>query len=70
MTREDELTRAVEDLIGVMHLQAEELRRLITHAERQTTRLTYPDQMPLVLSELSELHNRVKGLSAEKTAAK
>ncbi len=65
----DEQLRAVlEDLIGVLHLQAGEIQRLLSHVEGQTTRIPDGNQLPLILSELSELQHRVKKLSGAHTA--
>jgi hypothetical protein len=61
MAKLEELIRVVEDLIQVMHLQAKELEKLVTRVN-QVTRLDYENQLPLVASELSELHVRIKKL--------
>jgi hypothetical protein len=55
----ERLIDVVDDLLGVLHLQAEEVQRLMTHVEQQTIRSPDPNQLPLVLSELSELRHRV-----------
>lgn len=65
MTDPDELRNVIDDLIDVLHLQAEELQRLLTHVEQETVRIPYPNQVPLVLSQLSELHHRVRHLAAD-----
>ncbi len=59
MTDLEQLIHVVDDLLGVLHLQAEEVQRLMTHVERQTVRSPDTSQLPLVLSELSELRHRV-----------
>ena len=65
---DEQLTALLEDLLGVLHLQAEEIQRLVSHVEGQTTRIPHANQLPLILSELSELHQRVKKLSGAHTA--
>lgn len=57
-----QLTTIVADLIEVLHLQAKEMERLIGHVEQMTTHLGYPNQMPTVASELSDLHHRIQTL--------
>jgi Ala-tRNA(Pro) deacylase len=55
-----ELVRhALCDLVDVLHTQAKEIQRLSTHVERHTNSLLTPTQMPLVVSELAELHARL-----------
>lgn len=49
----------LEDLLKILHLQAKETERLLSHVEQQTDRLIPSSQMPLVVSELSELHARL-----------
>lgn len=68
MTDVEELRAVVEELVGVAQLQAQEMQKLITHVEQRTTHLPHASQLPLVLSELSELHIRVKELSSPKSA--
>lgn len=63
MTDNEAVREALEDLTEVMHLQAKEIERIVTHLEQQTVPLDPPSQLPLVVSELSELHNRIRGLS-------
>ena len=60
---ERQLNTALADLIGVLHQQAQELERLISHVEQQTARLPYRSRMSEVLSELSELRHRVRSLA-------
>ena len=47
-------------LIEVVQLQAKELEKLVAHVEQVTTRLPYQHQFALAVSELSELHQRIK----------
>jgi hypothetical protein len=67
VTDVEELRAVVEELVGVAQLQAQEMQKLITHVEQRTSRLPQASQLPLVLSELSELHIRVKGFSSPKS---
>jgi len=62
MSDAEQLRAVLEDLIDVLHLQAKELEKLVTHVEQQTTSLVYQHQFSLVASELSELHHRIKKL--------
>lgn len=62
MAELEQLAAALDDLIGVLHTQAKEIENLITHIEQTSARLTYPTQMPLIVSELSELRQRVRRL--------
>jgi hypothetical protein len=62
MADTEQIRTLLEDLMEVLHLQAKEFERLIAHVERQTAHLGYRNQLPLVVSELSELHQRVKNL--------
>ncbi len=64
MSDVEQLRTAVADLVEVLHRQAEEMQRLLAHIEGQTTRAPYPNQIPIILSELSELHNRIKKMQA------
>jgi hypothetical protein len=64
MTDCDQLARIVEDLIEVMHVQAKELEKLVEQVEQGAGRLASKPQMSVVASELSELHNRIKHLTA------
>jgi hypothetical protein len=61
----EEIRTALEDLIEVLHLQAQELQKLITCIEQRSGALPYRHQLPLVSSELSELHHRVRQYAAE-----
>ncbi len=63
MSQLEPLRQAVEDLIEVMHLQARELEKLVAQVEQLTGRLSYEPQLSVVVSELSELHHRVKKLA-------
>ena len=62
MAESEALHQIVEDLIGVMHLQARELGKLVERVEQVAGRLGYHNQFSVVASELSELHMRVKKL--------
>jgi hypothetical protein len=64
-TEIEPLRQIIADLIDVMHLQAKELEKMITHVEQVTGyHLGYQDRFSLVASELSELHSRVKKLAS------
>ena len=56
----EELTTFLSDLLKALHVQAKEIERLLSHVEQQTVHLAKPSQMPLVVSELSELQTRLK----------
>ncbi len=58
----DQLAAVVEELIDVLHRQAEELVKLIAHVEQVTTRLPEANQMTVIASELSALHLRARKL--------
>lgn len=60
MTEFEKLRSIIEDLIEVARLQAEAMQQLATHLERQTTHMASPNQIPLILSELNELHQRIR----------
>jgi hypothetical protein len=55
----EELKAFLQDMLNVLHLHAKESERLLAHMEQHTDRLIPPSQMPLVVSELSELHARL-----------
>jgi hypothetical protein len=65
----ESLRQVVEDLIGVMHLQAKELEKLVDRVEQVAGHLGYQHQFSVVASELSELHLRIKNLSQSATPA-
>jgi hypothetical protein len=56
------LRAIVEELIEVLHLQAKELERLVTHVEQATRHLAQPHQFSVVVSELSALQHRIRKL--------
>jgi hypothetical protein len=66
MTDYEQLRQVVEDLIGVMHLQARELETLVERVEQVAGHLDYRHRLSVIASELSELHVRVKQLGASK----
>jgi Ala-tRNA(Pro) deacylase len=63
-----ELTEFLGDLLAALHLQAKEIERLQSHVEQQTIHLAEPSQMPLVVSELSELQTRLKHRRSQYTS--
>ena len=64
MSDAQQLNAAVADLIGVTRQLAEQVQKIAIHLERETTRLPDPGELPLILSELSELHQRLRKLPA------
>ncbi|MHC5005526.1 MAG: hypothetical protein ACYTJ0_20680 [Planctomycetota bacterium] len=64
MDTHEDLRKIVEELIDILHTQAEDLERLVAHVENQTTRVSYANQLPIVRSRLSELHHRARQISA------
>ncbi len=56
----EELAAVVDELIEVLHLQARELEKLITHVEQVTVHLPEESEMAVILSSLTGLHQRVK----------
>jgi len=60
----EQLAAVVEELVGVLQLQARELERLITHVEQVTSRLPEANELSVVRSELTALLVRVKKLRA------
>jgi hypothetical protein len=57
-----ELAAIVDDLIGILHLEAKQLEKLIAHVEQVTTRLPEQSELAVIRSSLSELHHRLKKL--------
>jgi hypothetical protein len=64
MTDFEQLRAAVEELVAVLLLQAKELERLVGRIEQSVGHLGGTDQFPVVASELSELHRRVKEMAS------
>jgi hypothetical protein len=62
MSELQELCRITAELIEVLQVEAAELERIVTHLEQQTVRLDHPCQLPVVVSDLSALHVRIKKL--------
>lgn len=62
----DQLHDIVKDLIEVLHLQAKELERLVTHVEQVTSHLPQPPEFSVVASGLSALHRRIEKLTQPK----
>jgi len=58
----ERLAAIVDELVEVLHLQAKELEKLITHVEQVTVRLPEESEMSVIRSSLSGLHQRVKKL--------
>ncbi|MHC4106520.1 MAG: hypothetical protein ACYSTY_00390 [Planctomycetota bacterium] len=58
------MNSAVTDLVGVTRQLAEQVKRITVHLERETTRLPEANELPVILSELSELHQRLRKLAA------
>jgi hypothetical protein len=64
MSDHESLPRLVEDLIGVMQIQAKELEKLVVHLEQAVGRLPEESQFAVIASELSELKQRARRLGA------
>jgi len=64
MADPQELAAIVQELIEVFQLQARDLEKIVAHLEQTTDRLKEPSQLPLVVSELTGLHQRAKALRA------
>lgn len=62
MVDADQVAGIVEELIDVLHLQARELEKLISHIEQVTAHLPEASEISVVRSELSALHIRLKKL--------
>ena len=54
----------LEDLLELLHDQAKEIERLTAHVERHTDRLLETSQMPVLVSEISDLRSRLRMESA------
>jgi len=50
----------LEDLIGVLQLQARELEKLVVHVEQVAGRLGYQPKFSVVAAELTALHMRLQ----------
>jgi hypothetical protein len=59
-----QLAAVVEELIGILQLQARELEKVIAHVEQVTTRLPEANELSTVRSELTALSVRLKKLRA------
>jgi len=62
MNEADEIREVLEELIAVLHTQAEEMNRLTEHVEKHAGRLPQPNQLTVVASDLAKLHRRVREL--------
>jgi hypothetical protein len=58
----EELAAVVDELIEVLHLQARELEKLIAHVEQVTVRLPEENELAVIRSALTGLHQRIKKL--------
>ena len=67
MTETNDMIIALHDLVDALHVQAEHLDRLTKHVESQTGRMPSANQIPLVLSSLTELQVRLDQLQATTT---
>lgn len=68
MEYSENLQKIVADLIGVMHMQAKELEKLVEHVQQVAGRLGYQHQFSVIASELSELHVRAQKLTPPREA--
>ena len=60
----EQLAAVVQELVGVLQVQARELERLVAHIEQVTTRLPEANDFSVVRSELAALQVRLKKLRA------
>ncbi len=58
----EELAAVVDELIEIMHLQARELEKLISHVEQVTAHLPEESESSVIRSSLSGLHLRLEKL--------
>jgi hypothetical protein len=58
----EELAAVVDELVEVLHLQANELEKLITHVQQVTVHLPEESEMSVIRSALSGLHLRIQKL--------
>jgi Ala-tRNA(Pro) deacylase len=58
--RPEMLHEFLEDLLEILHDQAKEIERLTSHVERHTDRLLEISQMPVLVSEISDLRARLR----------
>ncbi|HUY90487.1 MAG TPA: YbaK/EbsC family protein [Pirellulales bacterium] len=56
----ENLHEFLDDLLEVLHDQAKEIERLTAHVERHTDRLLESSQMPVLVSEISDLRARLR----------
>lgn len=60
----EQLAAVVEELVGVLQLQARNLERFMAHVEQVTTRLPEANELSVIRSELAALQVRIKNLRA------
>ena len=70
MEHQENLQTILTDLIGVMHVQAKELEKLVEHVQQVAGRLDYQHQFSVIASELSELRVRAQQLTIPPRAAR
>lgn len=70
MPERERIEAILYDLIELLHLQTEELERLVKHVEQVSHRLEQPQQFTVVASGLSALHQRLKRLEQEAAESK
>ncbi|HWA99271.1 MAG TPA: hypothetical protein VG713_12295 [Pirellulales bacterium] len=56
------LYSAVHDLVETLSAQAKELERIVGHFEQQTEPLLPPSRLSTIVSQLSELQVRLRGM--------
>lgn len=56
----EQLHEFLDDLLELLHDQAKEIERLTAHVERHTDRLLEASQMPVLVSEISDLRARLR----------
>jgi hypothetical protein len=64
MVDAEQLAAAVQELVGILQVQARELERLVARVEQVTTRLPEANEFSVVRSELAALQIRLKKLRA------
>jgi hypothetical protein len=58
----EQLAAVVEELVGVLQVQARDLERLLSHVEQVTRRLPEANELAVVRSEFAALRVRAKKL--------
>lgn len=59
------LLAIIEDMVETLYHEARELERLVTQIEQQTGLRDAKSQLPLTVSQLADLHHRIKKLRGQ-----